>query len=252
MTTRLVLDHASVRHDDASSDAIHDVSFAVEDREVLAILGSSGSGKSTMLRAIAGLVPLASGRVLLDGSDLAGVPTHERGIGLMFQEHVLFPHLDVAGNVAFGLRMKGVQKIDAAAQVVELLSLVGLEGFEKRSVASLSGGERQRVALARALAPRPRVLLLDEPMGSLDRVLRDRLVDELGVLLRQLDIAALYVTHDHHEAECIADSLVVLEGGRVLQHARPDEVAARPVSAHVAHLMGVEPSRVDGGAADPR
>lgn len=248
MSAPLILDHVTVRHDDAARDALHDVSFSVTDRQIVAVLGSSGSGKSTMLRAIAGLVPLASGRVLLDGRDLADVPTHQRGVGLMFQEHMLFPHLDVAQNVGFGLRMKHAPKGDIAARVAELLALVDLEGFERRTVSSLSGGERQRVALARAIAPEPRVLLLDEPMGSLDRVLRDRLVDDVGALVRRLGIASIYVTHDHHEAERIADSLVVLDGGAVLQRAAPDVVAARPANAHVAHLMGAAMPVADDGA----
>lgn len=240
MTDHLVLDHVTVRHDDADHDALHDVSVSVARGEVLAVLGSSGSGKSTMLRAIAGLVPVAAGTIVLGGRDLVDVPTHRRNVGLMFQEHVLFPHLDVAGNVAFGLRVQGRSKREAAPRVAELLDLVGLSGFESRAVASLSGGERQRVALARALAPEPDVLLLDEPMGSLDRALRDRLVDEIGELLRSLEMTSIYVTHDHVEALAIADDLVVIDSGRILQRGRPSDVAAAPVDAHVARLMGAD------------
>lgn len=238
----LELDGVTVRHGDAVADALCDVSMSVAGGQVLAVLGSSGSGKSTMLRAVAGLEPLVAGRVVLDGIDLADVPTHRRGVGLMFQEHVLFPHLDVGANVAFGLRMQGRSRRESAARVAELLGLVGLDGFEGRAIASLSGGERQRVALARALAPAPRVLLLDEPMGSLDRALRDRLVVELGEVLRSLSMTAVYVTHDHVEARRIADDLVVLDHGRILQRGRPAEVAAGPVDGHVARLMGVEPT----------
>ena len=147
----------------------------------MAVLGPSGSGKSTLLRAIAGLQPLDAGDVTLDGRSLAGVPPHRRGVGLMFQDDALFPHRDVAANVAFGLGMQGLPS-QAAARVAELLGLVGLSGRERRAVSSLSGGEQKRVALARALAPGPRVLLLDEPLGALDRPLHDRLVGELGEL----------------------------------------------------------------------
>lgn len=252
MSTVLELDHVTVRHPDAAVDALHDVSLSVAAGDVVGVLGSSGSGKSTMLRAIVGLVPTTSGRILLDGNDLAAVPTHRRGIGMMFQDHVLFPHLDVAGNVAFGLRMQGVSARAAEGRVAEVLELVGLGGFQSRAVASLSGGEGQRVALARALAPSPRVLLFDEPMGSLDRVLRVRLVDELGLLLRELDIASIYVTHDHREAQAIADEIVVLDAGRILQRGRPDELAAHPVDAHVARLLDVATVRPDDGPNVPR
>ena len=211
----------------------------VLDPRVLAVLGSSGSDKSTMLRAIAGLVPLDAGRIFLDGEDLGGRPTHQRGVGLMFQDHVLFPHLDVAGNVGFGLRVRRMPRAERSERVAEMLELVGLAGFERRAVGDLSGGERQRVALARALAPGPAVLLLDEPMGSLDRALRDRLVHELDALLRTLAMTALYVTHDHTEAMVIADDLVVLDHGRVLQRGAPRAVAEDPVDDHVAVLLGV-------------
>jgi len=238
MTTRLALEHVTVRHVDAEVDALGDVSVTVDTGAVLAVLGSSGSGKSTMLRAIAGLTPLTAGRIVLDGVDLVDVPTHRREVGLMFQEHVLFPHLDVGGNVAYGLRAHGVERRAAARRAEELLVTVGLEGFAARPVASLSGGERQRVALARALAPSPKVLLLDEPMGSLDRVLRDRLVGELGDTLRTLGMTAVYVTHDHAETERIADELLVLEHGSIRQRGTPAQVAADPVDEHVARLMG--------------
>ena len=158
---------------------------SVEQGETVAVLGPSGGGKSTLLRAIAGLQPLDAGAMTLDGRALDGVPPHRRGIGLMFQDDALFPHRDVAANIAFGLRMQGAGRAETAARVTELLALVGLEGREHRAVASLSGGERKRVALARALAPAPRVLLLDEPLGALDRPLHDRLVSELARPLRR-------------------------------------------------------------------
>ena len=151
--------------------------------------------------------------MLLDGVDLARTPPHLRGIGLVFQDHALFPHRDVASNVAFGLRMRGDPPERIAARTAELLELVGLTGFERRSVGSLSGGEQQRVALARALAPEPRVLLLDEPLGSLDRRLRDRLLDDLGRLFDELGVTAMYVTHDQTEAFTLGDRVAVMRSG---------------------------------------
>jgi thiamine transport system ATP-binding protein len=176
--------------------ALGGASLEVGDGEVVAVLGPSGSGKTTLLRVVAGLQTPDSGRVLLDGVDLAGTAPHRRGIGLVFQDHALFPHRDVAGNVSFGLRMRGDAPARVAGRTSEVLDLVGLTGFEHRSVGSLSGGEQQRVALARALAPEPSVLLLDEPLGSLDRRLRDRLLEDLAHLFDQLGVTAMYVTHD--------------------------------------------------------
>lgn len=243
MAPRLELDDVTVRFDGAAEDALREVSVTVAAGAVLAVLGSSGSGKSTMLRVIAGLTAPTAGRVRLDGSDVTSVPTHRRGVGMMFQDHVLFPHLDVMGNVTFGLRVRGDDRRAAATRGEEMLESVGLGGFGARPVSSLSGGERQRVALARALAPSPRVLLLDEPMGSLDRVLRQQLVDELAATLATLSMTAVYVTHDHTEAERIADDLIVVDRGRIVQRGAPAAVAAAPADDHVARLMGVAPRR---------
>jgi thiamine transport system ATP-binding protein len=203
------------------------------------MLGPSGSGKSTLLRAIAGLQPLDSGVVRIDGADQARVPVHERGVGLMFQDQALFPHRDVAGNVAFGLRMQGVDGASAAARVEELLALVGLAGTGRRPVAELSGGEQQRVALARALAPAPRVLLLDEPLGALDRTLRDRLVTELRHLFTEQALTVLAVTHDQAEAFTLADRVAVLDEGQILQVGTPAAVWNAPRSRRVAVLLGL-------------
>jgi thiamine transport system ATP-binding protein len=180
-----------------------------------------------------------SGRVVIDGSDLAHVAPHRRGIGLVFQDHALFPHRDVLGNVAFGLRMRGDSPEQVALRTSELLSLVGLTGFERRSVGSLSGGEQQRVALARALAPEPRVLMLDEPLGSLDRRLRDRLLDDLRTLFDELDLTAIYVTHDRTEAFALGDRVAVMRAGRIVQVATPDELWAHPVDADTARFVGL-------------
>jgi thiamine transport system ATP-binding protein len=189
--------------------ALDGASLDIDDGEVVTVLGPSGSGKTTLLRVIAGLQAPDSGRVLLDGVDLASTPPHRRGIGLVFQDHALFPHRDVADNVAFGLRMRGDSTEQVASRTADLLDLVGLVGFERRSVGSLSGGEQQRVALARALAPEPRVLLLDEPLGSLDRRLRDRLLEDLGRLFDELRLTAMYVTHDQTEAFTLGDRVDV-------------------------------------------
>ncbi|MFJ4724272.1 ABC transporter ATP-binding protein [Streptomyces luteogriseus] len=216
------------------------VDLEVAEHEIVCVLGPSGSGKSTLLRAVAGLQPLDSGRVMLDGRDQAGLPAHRRGVGLMFQDHQLFPQRDVGGNVAFGLRMHGEPKQQQAERVRELLDLVGLPGAGRRAVAALSGGEQQRVALARALAPSPRLLMLDEPLGQLDRSLRERLVVELKELFRRLGTTVLAVTHDQGEAFALADRVVVMRDGRIAQSGTPLEVWQRPADAFVARFLGFE------------
>ncbi len=178
--------------------------------DVVALLGPSGAGKSSLLRVIAGLLVPDTGTVWLDGREVTHVPPHQRHIGLMFQNEQLFPHLDVAANIGFGLRMQGATKTAIATRVEELLTVVGLQGFGQRRVAHLSGGEAKRVALARALAPRPAVLLLDEPLTGLDRELHDRLALDLASILRSTVTAAVLVTHDHDEAATVADRTVVL------------------------------------------
>jgi thiamine transport system ATP-binding protein len=207
-----------------ATTAVDDVSLSVATGEIYALLGASGSGKSTLLRAIAGLEP-CTGDILWDGESVVRVPPHRRGFGLMFQDGQLFPHLDVAGNVGYGLRVSGagVSTRGSAAtrppsgeRVRELLELVGLAGFETRRVTELSGGEQQRVALARSLAVSPRLLLLDEPLSSLDRDLRERLAGELRDILRAAGTTAILVTHDHDEARVIADRIGVLEHGRLV------------------------------------
>ncbi len=226
----------SVRYDD--SLAVDGLDLSVADREVVCVLGPSGSGKTTLLRAIAGLEPIAAGVVLRDGADLAGVPPHRRGLGFMFQEHALFPHRDVIGNVAFGLRMHRLPRDQVAARAREVLALVGLDGFERRSVRELSGGERQRVALARALAPEPSLLMLDEPLGALDRALRDDLARELRHLFERLGIAVLLVTHDHDEAFALGDRVAVVHDGHIEQIGTPVDVWRQPATEFVARFLG--------------
>jgi thiamine transport system ATP-binding protein len=220
--------------------ALDAVDLTVADHEIVCVLGPSGSGKSTLLRVVAGLHPPDGGRVLLDGADQAGVPVHRRRLGLMFQDHQLFPHRDVGANVAFGLRMHGVTRGDQDRRVAELLEMVGLPGAERRAVAALSGGEQQRVALARALAPRPKLLMLDEPLGQLDRSLRERLVVELRTLFARLGTTVLAVTHDQGEAFALADRVIVMRDGRIAQAGTPLEVWQRPASAFVARFLGFD------------
>lgn len=219
--------------------ALDEVALEVARGEVLAVLGPSGSGKSTLLRVICGLQQPDDGCVLIDSEDITSSPPHRRGIGLVFQDHALFHHKDVAGNVGFGPRMRGDAPSGVARRVGELLDLVGLAGFEHRSIATLSGGEQQRVALARALAPEPRVLLLDEPLGSLDRRLRDRLLVDLGVLFAELDVTAIYVTHDQAEAFALGDRVAIMRAGQVVQHGTADELWAHPADEDTARFLGL-------------
>ncbi|OEU85903.1 iron ABC transporter ATP-binding protein [Streptomyces abyssalis] len=233
--------------------ALDGVDLDVADHETVCVLGPSGSGKSTLLRVTAGLHTPRSGRVLLSGRDQDGVPPHRRGVGLMFQDHQLFPQRDVGGNVAFGLRMRGVGRHERDERVAELLALVGLPGTQRRQVTALSGGEQQRVALARALAPQPRLLMLDEPLGQLDRGLRERLVVELRALFAELRTTVLAVTHDQGEAFALADRVVVMNEGRVAQAGTPLEVWRSPASEFVARFLGfdnVVAATVHGGVAD--
>jgi thiamine transport system ATP-binding protein len=192
----------------ADRPVLRHVQLRVGDGEIVGLLGASGSGKSTLLRVVAGLQRLDHGSVLVDGVDVTNVPTYLRNIGLIFQDQALFPHLDVAGNIAFGLQLRhgaALPKAQRTKRVNELLKLVGLDGFGPRKINSLSGGEAQRVAVARALAPRPRVLLLDEPFSALDAELRARLAKELRMILRHEGTTAIHVTHDVNEANAIGD-----------------------------------------------
>jgi thiamine transport system ATP-binding protein len=218
--------------------AVSEVDVDVPDGGVLALLGPSGCGKSTLLRAVAGLEGLAGGRVCWDGADLAAVPVHRRGFGLVFQDGQLFPHRDVAWNVAFGLRMRGTDRSTWDTRVADLLGLLGLTGYQRRRITELSGGEQQRVALARALAPRPRLLLLDEPLSALDRALREQLAVDLARVLRVSGTTALVVTHDHDEAFTLADRVALMRAGRITQVGRPEEVWRCPADEATARFLG--------------
>jgi thiamine transport system ATP-binding protein len=238
----LVVHDLHLRYGDTR--ALDGVSLGVAPGEIVAVVGPSGCGKSSLLRAIAGLEPPDRGSVAWDGVDLAAVPPHRRGFGLMFQDHALFPHRRVAENVEFGLRMQRLPSTARRSRVEAVLRLVGLEGFEDRSVDTLSGGEAQRVALARALAPAPRLLMLDEPLGSLDRALRDRLAEQLRAVLLELGQAAIHVTHDQDEAYAVADRIVVMRAGRVVRDGAPAEVWRDPGDRFVAAFLG-HPNIVD-------
>lgn len=224
---------------------LHDVSLEAGPGEILCLLGPSGCGKSTLLRIIAGLETPDSGTVAFAGQDLASVPAHLRNFGLMFQDYALFPHRNVAENVAFGPRMRDWSRAETDARVREMLALVGLSGYETRSVTELSGGEQQRVALARSLAPDPRLLMLDEPLGALDRSLREQLMNDLRDILKGVGVTTLYVTHDQEEAFALADRVLIMqarldqgEGGRVVQEGPPEAVYRHPATAYVARFLG--------------
>ncbi len=229
-----------------TTTAVDEVNLAVAPGEIVGLLGASGSGKSSLLRGIAGLEPLVAGRIRWDGVDLTDVPVHRRGFGVMFQEGQLFPHRDVGGNVAYGVA--NLSRADREARVSEMLARVGLAGFERRSIASLSGGQAQRVALARSLAPAPRLLLLDEPLSALDRALREHLVGMLRDTLRATGTTAVHVTHDQDEAFAVADRVAVMEDGRISQLDAPARLWRHPVSRSVAAFLGYEPF-LDAAAA---
>ena len=236
----LTIESITVRYGTGKSavSAVDDVSLRVADGEVLSLLGPSGCGKSTLLRTVAGLEPVAGGRICWDGADLAPIPVHRRRFGLMFQDGVLFPHRNAAGNIGYGLRFTGMDRAAHRRRIDELLELVGLPGLGARKVGSLSGGQQQRVALARALAPSPRLLLLDEPLAALDASLRARLLSDLRRVLAETRTSALFVTHDQGEAFAVADRIALMDSGRIRQVGSPTAVWRHPVDAWVARFVG--------------
>ncbi len=244
---------ASKRYGDTL--ALDRVDLQVATGEILAVVGPSGSGKSTLLRVVAGLETLDEGSIWWDQEEVTNSPVHRRRFGLMFQDYALFPHRTVAQNVAFGLRMDSASESEVAGRVSEVLGWVGLEGFGHRPIDGLSGGEQQRVALARSLAPAPRLLMLDEPLGSLDRTLRERLMVEMREVLAGHGITSLYVTHDQEEALVVADRVAVLRAGRVVQMGEPSDIWARPADEWTARFLGLDnivaAAISDGIAATP-
>jgi spermidine/putrescine ABC transporter ATP-binding subunit len=218
--------------------ALDGVTITFREGEFFGLLGPSGSGKTTLLRAIAGFVTLDRGRVLIDGQDVSGVPVHARNIGMMFQNYALFPHMSVAENVAFGLEVRGRPREEVAQRVKEALAMVRLGGLEQRKPKQLSGGQQQRVALARALVTRPKVLLLDEPLGALDKHLRQEMQVELRRIQRQVGITTIFVTHDQEEALTLSDRIAIFNFGRIIQEGAPMEVYERPVTKFAAGFLG--------------
>jgi putrescine transport system ATP-binding protein len=218
--------------------AVDSLSLDIYEREFFALLGASGCGKSTLLRMLAGFEAPTSGRILLDGQDLAGIPPYRRPVNMMFQSYALFPHMSVEQNIAFGLKQDGMAKADIEKRVGEMLKLVKLEQFAKRKPHQLSGGQRQRVALARSVAKRPKVLLLDEPLGALDKKLREETQFELVDLQHDLGLTFIVVTHDQEEAMTMADRIAILDKGEVVQVATPAEIYEAPGSRFVADFVG--------------
>ncbi len=227
-------------YDGGRTLALSDVGFDLDEGKSLAVLGPSGCGKSTLLRLIAGLETPDGGEVIMNGDSLNDVPPHRRGFGLMHQDLALFPHLNVRDNIAFGLRSQKWEAEAIESRVSELLELMRIELLAGRSVDAISGGEQQRVALARSLAPRPRVLMLDEPLGALDRRLREELAQEIRRIRDHEGVTLIYVTHDHDEAFAVADDILVLEQGKAVQHGPPEDVWLNPATPFVARFLGHE------------
>jgi ABC-type Fe3+/spermidine/putrescine transport system ATPase subunit len=217
---------------------LQDINFSLLQGEILCLLGPSGSGKTTLLRLLAGLEKEDAGTILFRGRDIKPIPPHKRNFGMMFQEYALFPHKSVRQNVSFGLEMLHCPAAELDSRVDAMLKMVGLTGFENRKIDEISGGERQRVALARSLAPEPELLLLDEPLGSLDRTLRDRLTYEIRAILKSLGVTAVFVTHDQAEAFTVADKVAVLHNGALQQFDSAENLYRTPANKTVARFLG--------------
>ena len=234
---------------------LHGIDLSVRRGEFIAMLGSSGCGKTTLLRTIAGFQPAFSGQIKLFGKDVAPLPPEKRGLAMVFQSYALWPHMTVLGNVGYGLKLRGVAREEIRKRVTAVLAMLNLNGLEDRKVTDLSGGQRQRVALGRALAIEPDVLLLDEPLSNLDAKVRLQLRDEIKSLQNKLGFTAMHVTHDREEAMTMADRIVVMNAGRIAQLGAPEDVYDRPSSPFIATFMGAENrielnvARADGGYA---
>ena len=220
------------------TDVIAGLSLDVQAGEFIALLGASGCGKTTLLRALAGFVPVRQGQILLDGTDLSHTPPEARGMAMMFQSYALWPHMTVAQNIGYGLKLRGQSRAQIAARVADIAGLVGLGDLTGRRIAALSGGQKQRVALARALAVDPPVLLLDEPLSNLDAGTRGTMRHEIRALQQRLGLTTILVTHDRQEAMSMADRVVILNRGRIAQIGTPEEVYHRPADSYVARFMG--------------
>lgn len=236
------MEHELIIHNVSKTSAsgsyvLNNINLALPRGSRLSVLGPSGCGKTTLLRMIAGLDTPDSGDILFNGVSILDMPPHKRNFGMMFQDYALFPHLDVFANIAFGLKMKGMPRREQAPVVAEMLALTNLEGFERRKVDELSGGERQRVALARTLAPDPRLLMLDEPLSALDRVLRKHLLNQLTQIFSRLDITTIFVTHDHKEAFAAGSQIILMNQGRIVQQGSPDNLIHHPINDWVKSFM---------------
>ncbi|MBK4143610.1 ATP-binding cassette domain-containing protein [Corynebacterium macginleyi] len=249
---KIVASHLTVTFPDGTT-GLRDINLAIAPGELVALVGPSGSGKTTLLRTIAGFISPSSGELYIDERQMTGIPPEKRGIGMVFQQHAIWPHMSVKDNVGYPLRQAKVAKAEREKRVSEILALVGLPGFENRAPNSLSGGQRQRVALARAVITNPKVLLLDEALSALDEPLRDNLRRELVALTQKHRLTTVHVTHDRAEALAIADRVVVLEGGEIQQIATPQQLLKNPANPVVAAFIAdatIVPATISGGRVE--
>ena len=238
MNGKIIIELKGISKSFGSEEVLKDINLKIRENEFLTLLGPSGCGKTTTLRIIGGFESATEGELMFEGKDISGVPPYQRQINTVFQKYALFPHLDVYGNIAFGLKIRKVQKDEMHERIHEMLRLVDLAGFEKRNVNSLSGGQQQRVAIARALVNRPKVLLLDEPLGALDLKLRKEMQHELKRMQQSVGITFVYVTHDQEEALTMSDTVVVMDKGVIQQNGAPIDVYNEPKNAFVAGFIG--------------
>ncbi len=234
----LDVERVAIRY--GATPVLHDVSLTVAPGQFVALLGASGCGKTSLLRAISGFVRVASGRITVSGEDITNLPPERRDMAMVFQSYALWPHMTVAGNIGYGLKLRRVNRAGRAKRIAEVLRLLGLDGLADRPVTELSGGQRQRVALGRALAINPRILLLDEPLSNLDARIRQTVRHEIKALQKELGITAVHVTHDREEAMVMADRIAVMNAGRIVQFGTPAGVYNRPNSAFVATFLGAD------------